>query len=192
MNDNELNATVTLEPKKKAHIGNRPARLGIFESVAQAEQAVHRLLDAGIAKNDVGILCSDWRRKRFFPGLHKATLPGETYEAAIPVGGAIGAAVGGLALVATSIVTAGLPLLAAGAVLIAGGAIAGGFAGLMSTLGYDEETIEYCEEEVHAGKILVSVAVSFFDDDQFAKLEEAERILLESGATRVVAPVMCS
>src|SRR6266545_1953868 len=54
------------------------------------------------------------------------------------------------------LVRGGAALLAAGPVLIGGGAIAGGFAGAMSTVGYDDETGKNYVQNVQQGKILVT------------------------------------
>jgi hypothetical protein len=95
-------------------------------------------------------------------------------------GGAIGAALGGIALAAASLATGGAALLTAIPVLVGGGAIAGGFSSLITREGYGEGVAEYYEEAVHQGKIVVGVEDESADHE--ARLALAERILVEAGA----------
>jgi hypothetical protein len=163
-----------------------PFRVGVFDTVAQADRAVHRLLDAGFTKEQLAIICSDKHKEHLFQQEHLRTeVPsGSRYTpGAVPAGAAIGATIGGIALAATAIATGGAGLLAADTVLVGGGALAGSFTGAMMTRAAERETSLYYAQAVEFGKILVAVEVHGPGSE--ARLVEAERILAEAGTEPV-------
>ncbi len=164
---------------------DKPFRVGVFNTVAQADRAVHRLLEAGFRKEELVIICSDKHKEALFEQEHLRTmLTGSAYTPEfIPAGAAVGAALGGVALAATAIATGGVGLVAVGASLVAGGALAGSFAGAMMTRGLDREVTNYCEQAVDLGKLLV--AVEIHEKGKEVRLAEAERILTECGGDPV-------
>lgn len=162
---------------------DKPIRIGVFETVAEADRALRTLQEAGFSKDQLGVLCSEKYKKRFFPDMPEPAPAGTHAPGAVVTGGAIGATLGGLALAASAIATGGASLLVAGPVLVGGGAIAGTFAGLMSTFGFENEKADYYEQAVQDGKILVTAEVK--GEGNAAKLAEAERILNAAGAIRV-------
>jgi hypothetical protein len=95
-------------------------------------------------------------------------------------GGAVGAALGGIALSAAAVATGGAGLLTAVPMLVGGGAIVGGFGNLIVCEGYGDGVAEYYEEAIHQGKIVVGVEDERPDSD--ARLAEAARILVADGA----------
>jgi len=141
-------------------ISERPCRVGFFSSKVQADKAVQDLLAAGFTKEELAEIC---------PGAE-----------ALAEGSAIGAAIGGIALVATAIATGGAGLLPAVPVLVGGGAIAGGFSNLILSDGYGKGVGEYYVDAIHQGNIVVGVEVEGEDSD--ARLAQAERILVDDGA----------
>jgi hypothetical protein len=162
---------------------DRPVRVGVFPTVSQAEQAVRALFDAGFTKKQISVVCSDEHTERLFGELaHPVHTARQTAEA-IAVGGVAGAAIGGLALAATALMTGGASLLATGTVLVAGGAFAGSFTGAMMTRGFEKEIADYYDAEVRLGKILVAVEVAGAGHE--ARLARAERIFSEAGAEPV-------
>lgn len=165
----------------------RPLRLGTFHTLAEAERGVLSLQESGFGKEEIGILCLERIKEKSFYDLPDGTLPESNPGQTIPAGGLLGAALGGLALTATSILGAGVPLLAAGTILIGGGAIAGSFTGAMSSLGYDQKTIDFCHEAVKQGKILVAVKPQQGTPES---LEQAETIMAECGANPILTPVL--
>jgi hypothetical protein len=92
-------------------------------------------------------------------------------------GAVTGAAIGGLALVAT-VLTGGLGAGGA-ALLIGGSALAGGFSNLIVTKGYEVEAPEFVNKAIHAGRIVVGVEVR--DENPGDRLAEAQRIMNEEG-----------
>jgi hypothetical protein len=165
------------------HNVEKPVRVAVFDTVAQADRAVRRLLDAGFKKDELAVVCSDEHKEAFFRDLPTPE-PGASYTPeAIGVGSAVGASIGGLALAATAIATGGAGLLAAGTILVGGGALAGAFTGAMATRGFQKEYAEYYEQSVRLGKILVAVEVHGEGSD--ARLAQAERIFEEARAEPV-------
>ncbi len=158
-----------------------PVRIGLYDTVAQAEQAVHNLLKAGFPKDCLAVVCSDKYKEDFFRDVPHPEPSGSHTPEAIVAGGIVGAAIGGLALVATGLVTGGASLLAYGTILIGGGAFAGSFSGAMMTRGFEKEIADFYDQAVERGKILV--AVDEHGPDASARLAEAERILADAGAT---------
>jgi hypothetical protein len=164
----------------------KPFRVGVFDTVAAADRAVHRLLDAGFSRDELAVICSDKHKERLFKEEHlKTPQPSGSSSTpeAIPVGAAVGAAIGGLALVATTVATGGLGLLAVGTILVGGGALAGSFTGAMMTRAGEREISLYYAQAVEFGKILVAVEVH--GPDSQARLAQAERILQEAGTEPV-------
>jgi hypothetical protein len=157
-----------------------PFRVGFFDNPAQAEEAVRRLLAAGFTRDQLGVIVPDKFRSQFTADVRRAERPGGHAAEAIVEGGAVGAALGGVALIATAIATGGVGILPAIPVLVGGGAIAGGFSSLITKDGYWKGVGEYYEEAVHYGRIVVGVEIQTEDNE--LRLAEAERILKETGA----------
>jgi len=156
-----------------------PNRVGFFSTAAQADQAIRGLLSAGFTKEQIAVICPE-QCKDQFQGVRHPDPPGSHGVEAAVEGGALGAALGGIALVAAAVATGGAGLLTAVPVLIGGGAIAGGFSSLIVREGYGEGVAEYYEEAIHQGKIVVGVEDESADHE--ARLALAERILAEAGA----------
>ncbi len=164
----------------------QPSRLGLFENSTKADIAIKRLLAGGFSKDEVGVLCAS-HCPVAKPDVSAAKQPEHRPESAtaLATGGAVGAALGGLALAASALVTGGASLLAGGAVLIGGGALAGTFTGAMATVGFDDKTASHVDDALNAGQILVTVTLPGANpSDQ--RLKTAERILRDNGAVHVL------
>jgi hypothetical protein len=157
-----------------------PFRLGFFNTVAEADSAIRNLRAAGIPMQEIAVLCPQEFKNQLSPDVPQAERPGSHAAAAIVEGGAVGAALGGVALVATALATGGIGLLPAIPVFLGGGALAGGFSSLIMADGYGKDLGEYYEEAVRLGKI--AVGVHCYGEDSAAKLAKAQRILQEAGA----------
>jgi len=158
---------------------DRSFRVGFFDNVTQADQAVRNLLGAGFTKQQFAVICPQHLKDQLLSSLPEAKRPGSGATTAIVEGGAIGAVLGGIALAATAIVTGGVGLLPAIPVLIGGGALAGGFSSLFVADGYGKEIGSYYLEAVRLGKIVVGVKVE--GEGGEPRLELAERILTQAG-----------
>ena len=154
-------------------------RVGTFDTVARADRAIHRLLAAGLSKDQLVVICPAKFQDHFLPEAPKADTPNADAETALATGGAIGATLGGLALAAT-VLTGGLGAVAA-AVFIGGGAVAGAFSNLIISQGYEQEADDHYRQAIERGQIVVGVEVH--GEDHIGQLAEAQRILNEAGAT---------
>jgi hypothetical protein len=161
----------------------QPIRVGVYETVAEADRAVTRLLAAGFHREEVTVICSDEHKEKFFRDVRTEDPAGAHTANAAVAGGVIGAAIGGLALAASALVTGGAAVLIAGPAIVGGSALAGTFTGAMMTRGFEKETADYYDQAVQSGKILVGVEVHGAGAGQ--RLALAERILAESGAQPV-------
>jgi len=168
---------------RSATAESKATRVGIFDTVVDADRAVRNLLAAGFSKKELGVLCSMQSLKSFFPDLAEPHLAKAHSTQTIPAGGAVGASIGGLALaVLAATTTGGLGILAAGAILVGGGALAGLFAGAI--YGIEKAKGEYYDQALQQGKILVAVDL---EGEQPTRLAEADQILAEAGAAEVHA-----
>lgn len=162
----------------------RPLRVGVYASMAAAEQAVRDLLGAGFTKDQVSVVCSDKYKEHRFEAFHHQDPAGTTAPRNAAVGGAIGATVGGLAALAGAAATGGVALLFAGGIAAWAGGVFGGLIGAMTSRGVEKELANYYDQAVQDGKILVAVDLeegsdSVVDDDRAAR---AENILADAGA----------
>ena len=161
-------------------ISERPCRVGFFGSRVQADKAVRDLLAAGFTKEELAVICPADRKHGECPSAPQAEPPGSHGAEAVAEGGAIGAAIGGIALAAMAVATGGAVLLPAVPLLVGGGAIAGGFSSLILSDGYGKGVGEYYVDAIHQGNIVVGVEVEGEESD--ARLAQAERILVDDGA----------
>jgi hypothetical protein len=167
----------------------RPLRVGVFGTVAEADRAVEDLLKAGFTKDAITVVCSNEAVERHFKDFRKQE-PAGTYTPATAVGGgAIGATLGGLAAVVGGIATGGIGLLATAGIAAWAGGVAGGLVGAMMSRGVEKELANYYQQAVTDGDILVavdahpdSVAVPGRD------LARASQILSEAGAKPLKLP----
>jgi hypothetical protein len=162
-----------------------PYRLGFFRTVAEADSAVRNLRAAGIPMEQIAVVCPQEFKNQLSADIPRAERPGSHAATAIVEGGAVGAALGGIALAATALATGGVGLLPVIPVLLGGGALAGGFSSLILADGYGKEVGEYYEEAVRLGQIVVGVHAN--DGENSAQLAVAERILQEAGAATTSA-----
>src|ERR1700687_3193366 len=130
---------------------------GAFETIAEADQAIRRLLAAGFSKDQLVVICPAKFQDHFRPKVPQAETPVAGAEDAIVKAGIVGASLGGLALAATVLTGGGAAVAAA--VLIGGGAIAGGFSNLIISKGYEEEADDHYKEAIAQGRIVVGVEV---------------------------------
>ena len=158
-------------------------RAGAFDTVAEADQAIRRLLAAGLSQDQLAVVCPAKFKDHFRPKVPQAQAPTVEAGGAIAVGGALGATLGGLALAAT-VITGGVAGVMAAAVLIGGGALAGGFGNLIVAKGYEQEADDCYKQAIERGQIVVGIEVH--GEDGAGQLAEAQRILDEAGARQLL------
>ena len=161
-------------------VENGSLEVGIFDSVDDARQAVHGLLDAGFTREQITVVCSDETKERYFKEFEHQDPAGTYTPGATIAGGTIGALVGGLAVVASAIATGSLALWAAGPISAWAGGVAGGLVGAMMTRGVEKELANYYQQAVVEGRILVAAESHGPNGPQM--LAKAAAILADSGA----------
>ena len=134
----------------------------IFENRVQTQDAVTRLMGAGIARDDISVLMSDGTRGRDF-GMEEATKAPEGATTGAVAGGALGAIAAGLVAVG-AVAAPGIGLVAAGPILAAfagagAGGAAGGLAGALVGAGIPEHEAKLNADRLERGDILVGVQV---------------------------------
>lgn len=172
--------TQTLHGQHATATADKPIRVGVYNTIEQADQAVQGLLDAGFTREEISVLCSDPAKEAHFREFEKEKPAGTFTLPAAATGGAIGATLGGLTALAGVVATGGIGLLAAGAVgLLSGGAF-GSLIGAMVTRGFEKSAANFYDQAVVAGKILV--AVEDHGPNHQARLAIAARALEDAGA----------
>jgi hypothetical protein len=163
----------------------RPIRVGIFDSVRQADDVVSQLLAMGFTPQQITVICSEEAVQRHFAQYEHQDPAGKFTPEAGLVGGACGAALAGIATVALATLTplGGVALLAAGGVAMWGGGVVGGLVGAMMTRGIEKELANYYDQAVRRGQILVAAEQE--DPQKAAMLVQAAEIFSEHG----VAPL---
>jgi hypothetical protein len=158
----------------------RPVRIGVYDTVAEADQAVSELLAAGFTKDEITVICSDPAKERHFTEFEHQDRAGEHTPEAATTGGVIGATLGGLTALAGVVATGGIGLVAAGAIGAWAGGVVGGLVGAMVTRGFEKEAADFYDQAVVAGRILV--AAEYHGPRQDEMLAKAARILERAGA----------
>jgi hypothetical protein len=169
---------------KTIEMTERPCRVGYFTTKESAERAVRDLMAAGFDEKEIAIIWPTKGNHHLSPDVPEAQPPGSHGAEALAEGSAIGAAIGGIALAATAIISGGA-LLPAIPVPVGGGAIAGGFSNLILSDGYGKGVGEHYLDALHQGKIVVGVEVEGTNSEE--RLAKAERILAEAGAESTIA-----
>jgi hypothetical protein len=166
------------------HAKKPRVHVGVFDRIADADRAVQELVDAGIAKERITVVCPTCTKEKY-EGFKKLEPSGSHAVAGAATGGAIGALLGGLVgattVAAATAATAGTGLLVAGTLLSAGGgaAVFGGFVGAMMTRGMEHEVADFYDQALEKGQILV--AVERGDDVTPEQVAAADRIFAALG-----------
>jgi hypothetical protein len=152
----------------------RPYVVGIFEDHYKADAAVTELIAAGFTANEVGVAM---RHEGRLAEDEIADAYGHAAVARTSAGAVTGAILGGALGAISSLLIPGLgPVLLTGVLLMAaGGGLAGGFAGLMSSMQLNEEEQRYFHHQLTAGRCVVFVKAG-------DRASEAVAILASHGA----------
>jgi hypothetical protein len=138
----------------------RSTVVAAFPTVEQAERAVRELLQAGFSRDSIGLFILDTGKEGIELQKDAAHY---RHEAATrtATGTVAGSVLGGVFGTLTAILLPGIgPALAAGffvAGCVATGALAGGFTGLMSTVGLSEEESHWFQGQLQSGRPIVAV-----------------------------------
>ena len=147
--------------------------VGVFEDQTAAQRAVQELKNAGFAEDQIGVVAR----------YEEPPDTGSEIEEGTVVGMAAGAGIGALWALAIAVGTAipGVGPIITGGILTAiltgagGGLVIGGIVGALVGLGIPEHEARFYEQEVHAGRTVVSVRAP-------GRYEEAHDILHRHGA----------
>jgi hypothetical protein len=150
-----------------------PYVMGVFDNHAQAHNAVTKLVAAGFSAQEMGFAMRGDHEQ--LPEDEKAEAYGQAALARTSTGAVTGAVLGGVLGAISSLLIPGFgPVILAGIlVMAAGGGIAGGFAGLISTMQLSDEEKHYYHRELEAGRCLVAVKAGDRYSEALAILEGA-------------------
>lgn len=162
------------------------AVFGIYDSAAQAELAVDRILAMGFSNNDVSVLLPDTVSSREFAHEKNTKAPEGTTTGAT-TGGVIGGTLGLLAGVGALAIPGVGPLIAAGPIMaalagIGAGATVGGIIGALVGMGIPEYEAKRYEGRIKSGGVLLSVHCDSSDE-----ITAAKDVLKLSGAQDIAS-----
>ena len=149
---------------------------GMFTDRVGAEGAYKALESRGYSKDDVNMVMSDETRKKHFSDESPHTELGnkalETAGKGSAIGGGVGAVIGAIAAIGTSVLIPGLGLIVAGplAAALAGagaGSLAGGIVGALVGTGIPEDRAKEYEEGVKNGGIVMGEKAHNDEDADF-------------------------
>lgn len=141
---------------------------GMFKDREGAEKAYNSALSRGYTKDDVNVMMSDQTRDSWFGNdsdMADSELGSKALEGAgagSAIGGTLGAIIGGIAAIGTSVLLPGVGLIIAGplAAALAGagaGGLTGGLVGALIGSGIPEDRAKEYEEGVKNGGMVVGV-----------------------------------
>lgn len=144
---------------------NNRVLTGMFRDRESAERAYNSAIDRGYTRDDVNVLMSDKTRDEWFGNDADTELGSKALEGAgagSAIGGTLGAIIGGIAAIGTSVVLPGLGLIVAGplAAALAGagaGGLTGGLVGALIGSGIPEDRAVVYEEGIKNGGMVVGV-----------------------------------
>lgn len=159
-----------------------PTRIALFEDPAAATAAVEKLLDAGVDRERISLVCAECSPES--DGDVAQVEPGD--DRAVPAmlaGGSLGTLFGGLTGAVTVAVAGGGALVVAGPLLgaAAAGGVAGSLIGAMASRGVEPDVADYYDQAVREGRILV--AVDPVEDVSQPDPRAVEKILTDAGGT---------
>ncbi len=149
---------------------------GLFNDRESTERAYSTLQSRGYTKDDVNLMMSDETRSRHFgEGTVDTELGNKAMEGAgtgSAIGGTLGAIIGGIAAIGTSVLIPGLGLVVAGpiAAALAGagaGGLTGGLIGALVGSGIPEEHAAEYESGIKNGGVYMGVNARNDEDAQY-------------------------
>ncbi len=153
----------------------------LFMNQEGAERAYRSLIDRGYSDKEINVLMSDKTRDAYYgDGKYVKTELGtkalEGTGAGAAIGGTLGAIIGGVAAIGTSVLIPGLGLVVAGPIAAAlagagaGGAL-GGLAGALIGWGIPEERAKVYEAGIKEGGTVIGVQPRSNDDSDYFEKE---------------------
>lgn len=140
---------------------------GMFRDRESADRAYKSALDRGYTKDDVNVMMSDKTRDSWFSDsdAEDTELGSKAMEGAgagSAIGGTLGAIIGGIAAIGTSVLIPGLGLVVAGPLVAAltgagAGGLTGGLVGALIGSGIPEDRARLYEEGITNGGMVMGV-----------------------------------
>ena len=148
---------------------------GLFRDRESAERAYNSINTRGYSKDDVNVMMSDETRKKYFPEGETSDLGDKTWEDAgkgAAIGGGVGATLGALAAIGTTLALPGLGLLIAGPIAaglagLGAGSLTGGLIGALVGHGIPEEHAKEYDRGVREGGIVMGVNARSDEDAEY-------------------------
>lgn len=149
-----------------SNTGTRSGMLtGMFRDRESAERAYNTAIERGYTKDDVNVMMSDQTRDSWFSDADDTALGSKALEGAgagSAIGGTLGAIIGGIAAIGTSVLLPGLGLVVAGplAAALAGagaGGLTGGLVGALIGSGIPEDRAVEYEEGIKNGGMVMGI-----------------------------------
>jgi hypothetical protein len=138
----------------------RSTVVAVFPTVEQAELAVRELLQTGFSRDKLGLFVRDTGKDGIEMQRDAAHYRHEAATRTV-TGTVAGTVLGGLFGTLTAILLPGIGTALAAGIFVAGcvatGALAGGFTGLMSTVGLSEEESHWFQGQLESGRPIVAV-----------------------------------
>lgn len=144
-----------------------PILFAVYDDIETAANAVIDLQKVGFTKQEISVLCSDEHRERLFSKFDHEEPAGSHSEEAVSGAAATALGLGGGAVAAGLLTSAGTAVFILGA--FAGVAAIGTFVSLMMTRGAEKELADFYDQAVVAGKILVGVETQDSNRQQQAR-----------------------
>lgn len=162
----------------------RQFRVGMYSSLQNADNAVTKLLAAGIPKEQITVAATNAAFRDHFPEYNRQHDSQPLVSGEVASGATLGATFGGLAAISLGIASGAVPLFIAGAAGMAGGSTMGGFLGAMLSKEVENDFSNLYHDDLEQGKILVAVVNS--GPDSAEKLALAEGVFTETGSESAV------
>lgn len=148
-----------------ARQGQNRVLTGMFNDRTSTEKAYNSALSRGYSKDEVNLMMADTTRDSWFAGDDDSALGSKALEGAgtgSAIGGTLGAIIGGIAAIGTSVLLPGVGLIIAGplAAALAGagaGGLTGGLVGALIGSGIPEDRAKLYEEGVKNGGAVVGI-----------------------------------
>ncbi len=149
---------------------------GMFRDRDSAERAYNSAISRGYSKDDVNLMMTDQTRDSWFSGDNNdSALGSKALEGAgtgSAIGGTLGAIIGGIAAIGTSVLLPGVGLIIAGplAAALAGagaGGLTGGLVGALVGSGIPEDRAREYEEGVKNGGVVMGVTPRSDEDADY-------------------------
>lgn len=160
---------------------------GMFRDRESSESAYRSLRDRGYSDDDINVMMSDETKNKYWgddaDNVADDTLGNKALEGTgvgSAIGGTLGAIIGGVAAVGTSLAIPGLGIVVAGpiAAALAGagaGGLTGGLAGALIGWGIPEERANLYESGIKEGGTVLGVRPRSDDDAQYFENEWRDR-----------------